>query len=96
MFRRVANTRQGSPVVRKLTTGNHLVRDVYCLCCDTKLGWLYEFTNEDAERYKEGKFILERRLVREAEVAHNQLAERLFESDGPASPVKVRLNWKRL
>lgn len=43
-----------------------------------------------------GKFILERRLVREAEVAHNQLAERLFESDGPASPVKVRLNWKRL
>ncbi|VDO67078.1 unnamed protein product [Heligmosomoides polygyrus] len=54
LFRRVANTRQGSPVVRKLTTGNHLVRDVYCLCCDTKLGWLYEFTNEDAERYKEG------------------------------------------
>ncbi|KAK6034371.1 yippee putative zinc-binding protein, partial [Cooperia oncophora] len=76
LFRRVANTRQGSPVVRKLTTGNHMVRDVFCLCCGTKLGWLYEFTCEVAERYKEGKFILERRLVRETEVAHNQLAER--------------------
>ncbi|KAK6026081.1 yippee putative zinc-binding protein [Ostertagia ostertagi] len=53
LFRRVANTRQGNPVVRKLTTGNHLVRDVFCLCCGTKLGWLYEFTCEVAERYKE-------------------------------------------
>ncbi|XGW18386.1 hypothetical protein V3C99_002763, partial [Haemonchus contortus] len=96
LFRRVANTRQGSPVIRKLTTGNHLVRDVFCLCCGTKLGWLYEFTCQESERYKEGKFILERKLVRETEVAHNQLAERLFENDGPASPKEVRSNRKPL
>ncbi|KAK6740962.1 hypothetical protein RB195_009047 [Necator americanus] len=72
------------------------VRDVFCLVCDTKLGWLYEFTHENTERYKEGKCILERRLVREMEVTNNQLAERLFEHEEPASPAKLRLNWKRL
>ncbi|KIH42542.1 yippee putative zinc-binding protein [Ancylostoma duodenale] len=54
LFRRVANIRYGEPVARKLTTGNHLLRDVFCIVCNTKLGWLYEFTHENAERYKEG------------------------------------------
>ncbi|CAB1331059.1 unnamed protein product [Coregonus sp. 'balchen'] len=41
-----------------MLTGRHMVRD---------LGWIYEFATEDSQRYKEGRVILERPLVRESE-----------------------------
>lgn len=40
---------------RVMLTGRHMVRDVSCKNCDAKLGWIYEFATEDAQRYKEGK-----------------------------------------
>ncbi|VDO53441.1 unnamed protein product [Haemonchus placei] len=39
LFRRVANTRQGSPVIRKLTTGNHLVRSETCFVFAVVQNW---------------------------------------------------------
>jgi len=48
-----------------MLTGRHIVRDVTCKKCDTKLGWVYEFATEENQRYKEGRVILERALVRE-------------------------------
>jgi hypothetical protein len=50
---------------RMMLTGRHIVRDVTCKKCDTKLGWVYEFATEENQRYKEGKVILERALVTE-------------------------------
>ena len=44
-----------------------MVRDVACKNCDAKLGWIYEFATEENQRYKEGKVILERALVGEAD-----------------------------
>lgn len=44
-----------------------MVRDVSCKNCNSKLGWIYEFATEDSQRYKEGRVILERALVRESE-----------------------------
>ena len=29
----------------------------------TKIGWMYEYADEETQRYKEGKFILERALI---------------------------------
>ncbi|KAE9412108.1 hypothetical protein Angca_009442, partial [Angiostrongylus cantonensis] len=62
LFRRVANVRQIIPVVCKLTTGNHLINlfftNTFCLSCNTKLDWFCEFTNESAQRFKEGKLII--------------------------------------
>ncbi|KAI7690343.1 Protein yippee-like 5 [Sarcoptes scabiei] len=52
---------------RVMLTGRHMVRDVSCKNCDTKLGWIYEFATEENQRYKEGKVILERALVNETE-----------------------------
>jgi len=52
---------------RVMLTGRHMVRDVSCKNCDTKLGWIYEFATEDNQRYKEGKVILERALVNEVD-----------------------------
>lgn len=50
-----------------MLTGRHMVRDVMCKNCDQKLGWIYEFANEENQRYKEGRVILERALVTESE-----------------------------
>ena len=52
---------------RVMLTGRHIVRDVSCKNCDTKLGWIYEFATEENQRYKEGKVILERALVTESD-----------------------------
>ena len=50
-----------------MLTGRHWVRDVFCKNCNDKVGWMYEFALEDQQRYKEGKVILEKALVKERE-----------------------------
>jgi len=50
-----------------MLTGRHMVRDVSCKNCYTKLGWMYEFATEENQRYKEGRVILERALVVESD-----------------------------
>ncbi|KAF3850074.1 hypothetical protein F7725_019793, partial [Dissostichus mawsoni] len=52
---------------RVMLTGRHMVRDVSCKNCNSKLGWMYEYATEESQRYKEGRIILERALVRESE-----------------------------
>lgn len=32
---------------------------VFCKKCKTDLGWKYEYTKNDEQRYKEGKYVLE-------------------------------------
>ncbi len=50
---------------RMMLTGKHWVRDVFCKKCNIKLGWMYEYADEEEQRYKEAKVILEKALVRE-------------------------------
>lgn len=50
-----------------MLTGRHMVRDVCCKKCKTKLGWMYEYATDESQRYKEGRVILERALVTESE-----------------------------
>lgn len=50
-----------------MLTGRHMVRDVMCKNCKTKLGWMYEFATEESQRYKEGRVILEHALISESE-----------------------------
>eukprot|EP00092_Neocalanus_flemingeri_P034668 GFUD01037716.1.p1 GENE.GFUD01037716.1~~GFUD01037716.1.p1 ORF type:complete len:300 (-),score=79.98 GFUD01037716.1:61-960(-) len=65
LFNKVANLNYGKVMDRLMVTGHHKVRDVFCKICDMKLGWKYESAQEDKQKYKEGKFILEMKLVRE-------------------------------
>lgn len=58
---------------RVMLTGRHIVRDVSCKNCDTKLGWIYEFAMEENQRYKEGRVILERALVTESEGLEHEI-----------------------
>ncbi|KAJ4303710.1 hypothetical protein N0V90_002611 [Kalmusia sp. IMI 367209] len=59
------NTHIHKPVPRQLVTGAHTVSDISCRNCGSVLGWKYVEAEEQNQRYKVGKFILEtKRVVR--------------------------------
>ncbi|KAI9808729.1 MAG: hypothetical protein M1825_003881 [Sarcosagium campestre] len=60
------NTITHAPVPRHLVTGAHTVSDISCALCGAALGWKYVAAEDEAQRYKVGKFILETRRVRTA------------------------------
>ncbi|CAA3013039.1 Hypothetical predicted protein [Olea europaea subsp. europaea] len=43
-----------------MMTGVHTVVDTFCVRCGSLVGWRYETVNENSQKYKEGRFILER------------------------------------
>lgn len=45
---------------RRLLTGLHSVCDILCKRCNTKVGWTYKRAYELSQKYKEGKFIVEK------------------------------------
>lgn len=51
------------PVPRQLVTGAHTVSDVSCVICGSVLGWKYVAAEEESQRYKVGKFILETQKI---------------------------------
>ncbi|CAN6299633.1 unnamed protein product [Urochloa humidicola] len=63
LFHGVVNITLGPNEVREFTTGCHTVNDIYCICCQEIIGWRYEKAYEESQKYKEGKFILERTLM---------------------------------
>ena len=44
---------------RQLVTGAHTVCDVSCAFCGSVIGWKYEGAEEESQKYKIGKYILE-------------------------------------
>jgi hypothetical protein len=52
---------------RYMTTGRHLIRELYCACCDQEVGWTYVRAFEQDQKYKEGKFIIEHAYILEAD-----------------------------
>lgn len=51
------------PISRPLVTGMHTVSDISCALCTTILGWKYVNAEEEDQKYKIGKYILERERV---------------------------------
>ncbi|XP_047092152.1 protein yippee-like isoform X2 [Lolium rigidum] len=60
LFNRVVNVTSGVKEDRLMMTGMHTVSDIFCVGCGSIVGWKYEAAHEKNQRYKEGKFILER------------------------------------
>lgn len=63
LFNRVVNVIEGDSEDRSMTTGKHTVCDIYCSDCNNCIGWKYIKAFEGSQKYKEGKFILERKLL---------------------------------
>ena len=57
------NIRLGRNENRQLVTGWHVVADISCGTCASKLGWKYVDAKELSQHYKVGKFILETERV---------------------------------
>jgi len=54
------NISTGPPEDRLLITGLHSVCDIFCNRCKELVGWTYSRAYEPSQKYKEGKFILEK------------------------------------
>lgn len=57
------NTHVHKTVPRQLVTGAHTVSDISCAFCGSVLGWKYDGAEEESQRYKVGKFILETKKI---------------------------------
>lgn len=61
LFNRIVNVNVGTKEEdRMMTTGLHTVCDIFCVACGAILGWKYLVAFDKSQRYKEGKFILDR------------------------------------
>ena len=47
-----------------MMTGKHVVADLYCVQCAVVIGWTYLKAYEKDQKYKEGKFIIERAFLK--------------------------------
>uniref|UniRef100_A0ACD6A6L5 Uncharacterized protein n=1 Tax=Avena sativa TaxID=4498 RepID=A0ACD6A6L5_AVESA len=70
LFNRVVNVTSGVKEDRLMMTGMHTVSDIFCVGCGSIVGWKYESAHEKSQRYKEGKFILERFKVSGPDGSH--------------------------
>ncbi|XP_058099650.1 protein yippee-like [Magnolia sinica] len=60
LFSKVVNVSVGVKEDRLMMTGMHTVADIFCVGCGSIVGWKYEAAHVKSQKYKEGKFILER------------------------------------
>mmetsp|Transcript_9209 Transcript_9209/g.14890 ORF Transcript_9209/g.14890 Transcript_9209/m.14890 type:complete len:134 (-) Transcript_9209:278-679(-) len=87
LFDKVVNLTYGPLEERIFTTGLHSVNDIYCISCNSHVGWYYKevlkiyrlllrlldiFVDsqayEESQKYKEGKFIVEKALMRKTQI----------------------------
>lgn len=50
----------GTKEERMLMTGMHTVADITCNICNARLGWKYLHAAERQQKYKEGRYIVEK------------------------------------
>ncbi|KAF7149792.1 hypothetical protein RHSIM_Rhsim02G0133300 [Rhododendron simsii] len=93
LFNNAVNVSVGPTEERTMISGLHSVSDVFCCCCGQILGWkyvssLYLFTSaflvtayDKTQKYKEGKFVLERWRIAEEVTEEVNLDARLALSD---------------
>lgn len=60
LFENCVNVLIGPAEDRRLITGLHSVNDIMCKRCKTLIGWTYTKAYERSQKYKEGKFIVEK------------------------------------
>ena len=71
LFNNVVNVSFGTVDKRMMMSGMHTVCDVFCCCCGQILGWKYVEAHDRSQKFKEGKFVLERRRITEESIDVN-------------------------
>ncbi|CAM0147148.1 unnamed protein product [Urochloa decumbens] len=57
---KMVNVNDGERDERMMTTGMHTVCDIFCVACGSIVGWKYLAAVDKSQRYKVGKFLLDR------------------------------------
>lgn len=63
MFADAMNIVYGRKEDRQLITGNFTIAPIYCSNCGEELGWKYLQAYADKQKFKEGKFIIEKSQI---------------------------------
>ena len=64
----LAGRRATCPKPERRLAVTQVVADIYCNACDTRLGWKYVEAFEESQKYKEGKYIIEKaKMVKEGD-----------------------------
>ncbi|KAL8138877.1 hypothetical protein V2J09_004878 [Rumex salicifolius] len=63
LFSHAMNVDVGPKEDRTLLTGLHTVADICCGECQEVLGWKYVRAYEQSQKYKEGKFVIEKMKI---------------------------------
>ncbi|CAJ1948678.1 unnamed protein product [Sphenostylis stenocarpa] len=63
LFSNVRNIVIGQKEERTLITGVYTIAGLFCSNCGEELGWKYLQASEARQKFKEGKFILERSKI---------------------------------
>ncbi|KAB5534031.1 hypothetical protein DKX38_017117 [Salix brachista] len=79
---RRVNISVGPPEERLMLSGMHTVEDILCCLCGQLLGWKYVSAHDKNQKYKEGKFVLERWRLSEVIAEHPNSDARPGSSDG--------------
>ena len=67
LFNKVINVSLGPPVEKNLRTGPHNISSIFCGDCMLEVGWKYNTAHYEREKYKEGRFILEKAKIRKVD-----------------------------
>jgi len=63
LFPGAVNTSRGKVRVEKLRSGIYRISDIHCISCHHRLGWIYEISFSEEQKYKEGKIVLEKAFI---------------------------------
>ena len=69
------NITKGNKHEKEMSTGLHIVSDVYCAGCEQYIGWGYDYAYSHTEKYKEDCFILEKAFFEEIRMETNRTEE---------------------
>ncbi|GAA5879312.1 hypothetical protein JCM8547_000660 [Rhodosporidiobolus lusitaniae] len=63
LFRSAVNVKEGKKIEKQLISGKHTIAAVFCKGCGSELGWKYYVSPDSSQKFKEGKWILEKRKI---------------------------------
>lgn len=63
MFEHVKNIVMGRKEEKQLMTGYYTVANIFCSKCGQEMGWAYIRAYEARDKYKEGRYIVEKAKI---------------------------------
>ncbi|KAH6828131.1 Yippee family putative zinc-binding protein [Perilla frutescens var. hirtella] len=63
MFRHAMNVVIGAKEERQLMTGQYTISHIFCSRCGDEMGWTYVTAFDATQKFKEGKYILEKAKI---------------------------------